>query len=82
MFPFKSRAELQELPERERFRYLARMMWILIALEMLFGLQLAFLEGFRTIGLALVALGVLSLVCPLSMTLLARRLARERREGL
>ena len=77
MYPFKNRAELEALTELARLRYLARAQWVVIALEILFGLQMAFVGGLRSLGFALVGLGVLGLVCPLNMTFRARCLERD-----
>ena len=65
------------MSEPARLRYLARSQWILIVLSILFGLQIAFGEGFRGVGLALVGLGVISFVPSLFMMLRARRLERD-----
>jgi hypothetical protein len=74
MFMFKSHDELAALPEYARLRYVANRMWVAIALGVLFGLQIAFLEGFRTMGLIIVALVVLCIPCPAVLALRARRL--------
>jgi hypothetical protein len=74
VFPFKSRQELAALPEYERIRYVARMMWVTVALGLGFGLQLAFLEGFRGTGLLIVASTALVLPCAVIFTLRARHI--------
>lgn len=77
MFPFKSRQELGALPEYERVRYVARRMWISLGLGVAFGLQVAFLDNFRTLGLLLAGIALLGIPCPTVLTLRARRLRRR-----
>jgi hypothetical protein len=77
LLPFKGREELRALPEHERARYVARFMWLTVALETAFGLQVAFVEGFRTVGLLLVALSALTIPYATWLTLRARRLHRR-----
>jgi hypothetical protein len=76
VFPFKSRDELRGLPEDQRLRYVARYMWISLALGIGFGLEVAFVEGFHNLGLLLSALGLLGIPFPIWLTLRARRLRR------
>jgi hypothetical protein len=73
----KSRRELRALPEYERMQYIARYMWVSLAGGIAFGLEVAFIEGFRTIGVLLVAMGVLAVPCPIWLALRARRLRRQ-----
>jgi hypothetical protein len=75
---FWSRAELQAQPSPERLRRIALLYWLAHGIGILFGLQLAFVEGHRVVGLAIAGIGVVSLPCPLVLTVRARRLARDR----
>jgi hypothetical protein len=77
VFPLKSREEVAALPAVARLRYCARWMWLSIAGSIVFGLQIAFLEGFRTVGLLLAGMGLLIIPLPIWFTLRARRLRRQ-----
>jgi hypothetical protein len=77
VLPIKSRQELAALAEYERVRYVARSMWFSLGVGVAFGLQLAFLENFRTLGLLLAGITLLGIPCPTILTLRARRPRRQ-----
>ena len=77
MFLVKSRAELAALTEYERLRYLANRVWLMVVLGTLFGLQIAFLEGFEVIGLLIIACVMLCIPCGVMFAVRARRLRSD-----
>jgi hypothetical protein len=74
----KSQNELKALPERKRLRYLALMAWGSTVVGVLFGLQIAYVEGFRLIGLGLVLLALLTAIPAIMLTRRAVIASRHR----
>jgi hypothetical protein len=78
---FKSREELAALPEAERLRYSARYIWVAVALGILLGLQFAFVESYRVIGIVIVAGALLCVPIAVVATRRARSAEIRARDG-
>ena len=74
----KSQNVRTTLPERKRLLYLALMMWGSASVGVLFGLQIAYGEGFHRVGLGLVLLSLLTAIPAIVLTRRAVIAGRDR----